>query len=163
MSAYDPAAWSDLFVAAAGASAALAGLIFVAVSINVDRILALPGLPDRALQALVQLLAVVVFSLLVLAPGQAPETLGVEFVALALPLTVGSLALIHRSLAVGEPQISPAVKWLVVFAGTAPFAVAGISLIAEWGGGLYWVLAGVVLALIGAVMNAWVLLIEILR
>lgn len=34
MDAYDATAWTDLFVAAAGASAALAGLVFVAVSIN---------------------------------------------------------------------------------------------------------------------------------
>ena len=68
--AYDPSEWTDLFVAAAGASAALAGLIFVAVSINVDRILALPGIPNRALQALVQLIAIVILSILMLAPGQ---------------------------------------------------------------------------------------------
>ena len=31
------------------------------------------------------------------------------------------------------------------------------------GGGLYWVAAGIVLAILGAVANAWVLLVEILR
>ena len=30
-------------------------------------------------------------------------------------------------------------------------------------GGLYWVAAGIVLAILGAVANAWVLLVEILR
>ena len=39
MFAYDPSEWTDLFVATAGASAALAGLVFVAVSINLERIL----------------------------------------------------------------------------------------------------------------------------
>ncbi len=47
--------------------------------------------------------------------------------------------------------------------GTAPFLIGGVSLIAESGGGLYWILAGIVLATIGSVANAWVLLIEILR
>jgi hypothetical protein len=37
------------------------------------------------------------------------------------------------------------------------------SLIIETGGGLYWTIAGIVFATAGAVANAWVLLIEILR
>jgi hypothetical protein len=49
MFAYDPSEWTDLFVATAGASAALAGLVFVAVSINLERILSFRGLPERAL------------------------------------------------------------------------------------------------------------------
>lgn len=43
MIAYDPSEWSDLSVASAGASAALAGLVFVAVSINSERILQFEG------------------------------------------------------------------------------------------------------------------------
>lgn len=82
MTAYDASEWSELFVASAGASAALAGLVFVAVSINVERILEFPGLPERAL---------------------------------------------------------------------------------ETGGGLYWTVAGILFATGGAVANAWVLLVEILR
>ena len=46
---------------------------------------------------------------------------------------------------------------------TVPFVIAGLSLIAESGGGLYWVLAGIVGAILGGVTNAWVLLVEILR
>jgi hypothetical protein len=46
----DPSAadWEGLFLAGAGASAALAGLLFVAISINLDRILKGRGLPGRA-------------------------------------------------------------------------------------------------------------------
>jgi hypothetical protein len=49
MTAYDVSEWTDFFVAGASASAALAGLVFVAVSINIDRILRIQGLPSRAL------------------------------------------------------------------------------------------------------------------
>jgi hypothetical protein len=41
--------------------------------------------------------------------------------------------------------------------------LGAVSLFAEAGGGLYWVAAGIVLATTGAVANAWVLLVEILR
>ena len=69
--------WHDLFVASAGAGAALAGLVFVAVSINIDRILKLDGVPERALQTVTLLVGVVVVSILGLAP-QSASTLGAE-------------------------------------------------------------------------------------
>ena len=42
--------WTDFFVAKVGATAALSGLIIVAVSINIQRILSIPHLPGRALE-----------------------------------------------------------------------------------------------------------------
>jgi hypothetical protein len=44
-----------------------------------------------------------------------------------------------------------------------PALVAGISLLAHAGGGLYWLLAGITISVLAAVFNAWVLLIEIAR
>jgi hypothetical protein len=41
--------------------------------------------------------------------------------------------------------------------------VAGISLLAAAGGGLYWLVAEIVLGLTGAMLNAWILLVEIQR
>jgi hypothetical protein len=46
---------------------------------------------------------------------------------------------------------------------TVPLIVGAISLVAGSGGGLYLVAAGVVFSIVGAVANAWVLLVEILR
>ena len=46
---------------------------------------------------------------------------------------------------------------------TVPFFVCGVSLLAEAGGGLYWMQAGVVLSLLVGLANGWVLLVEILR
>ena len=53
MSAYSPEDWSDFLVASSGASAALAGLVFIGISINLTRILDGPGLPGRAGQTIV--------------------------------------------------------------------------------------------------------------
>ena len=70
MTAYEVREWSDLFVAAAGASAALAGLVFVAISINIERILKFKGLPERGLETVLLLVAVLIVSMVGLIPGQ---------------------------------------------------------------------------------------------
>src|SRR5215213_5799028 len=55
MASYTTEGWSDFLVASAGASAALAGLVFIGISINLTRILAFPGLPARAAPTIVLL------------------------------------------------------------------------------------------------------------
>ncbi len=162
--AYDPSEWSDLFVATAGASAALAGLVFVAVSINVDRILKLSGIPERALETVLLLLGVVLVAIVGLIPGQSEVALGVELLALGLVLG-GVIARLERRSLQGTPQPPSQVRLRVflIAAGTLPFIVGGASLLAEFGGGLYWIVGGIVFAIAGAVGNAWVLLVEILR
>jgi hypothetical protein len=41
--------------------------------------------------------------------------------------------------------------------------VAGASLLAQWGGGLFWVTAATVAGFFSASANSWVLLVEIKR
>ena len=48
-------------------------------------------------------------------------------------------------------------------AGTVPLIIGGVSILAHGGGGLYWTVAGMIFAIAGAVANAWVLMVEILR
>jgi modulator of FtsH protease len=162
--AYDAAEWTDLFVASAGATAALAGLLFVAVSINVERILAYRGLPERALQALLVLVGALVASLFALAPV-ADRTLGWLVMITGIVVTGATVMLERVSLPERHDRsVRAAIGQLVLSAlGTLPLLVGGISLVAGGGGGLYWVLAGVIGAVVAAVTNAWVLLIEILR
>ena len=70
MIAYEPLPWHDLFTAAAGAAATLAGLIFVAVSLNHEQILKQAALPALAASSVSVLVGLVIVSLLGLAPGQ---------------------------------------------------------------------------------------------
>ncbi len=164
MTAYDPSEWSDLFVATAGASAALAGLVFDAVSINIERILKFKGLPERALETVLLLLGVLLVSVVGLIPGQSETALGIELLALSLVLgTVIARLPTSYSASGEEPRAWLWGRWSVRAAGTLPFLIGGISVLAGSGGGLYWIVAGIVFAIAGAVVNAWVLLVEILR
>jgi modulator of FtsH protease len=163
--AYDPAAWKDLFVAVAGASAALLGLLFVAVSINLEAILKYKGLPERALETLLLLLSVLVVAIMGLAPAQSNTAFGIE--VLVLGLVMGTIAVKLPIYAADETGHEPIrwklSRWSVRAFSIVPFLVAGLSLLLEGGGGLYWLLAGIVFATCGAVASAWVLMVEILR
>ncbi len=160
MEAYDVAAWGDLFVACAGAAAALAGLLFVAVSINVERILAFPELPARALQTAVLLLAVIVVSILGLAPATGERAFAIQVLAVGVVATFVVVATMVRH--PGQAKRIP-FRVLAVGPGSVLYIVCGISLLAGSGGGLNWALVAIVGAFMGATANAWVLLIEILR
>jgi hypothetical protein len=52
---------------------------------------------------------------------------------------------------------------VVTQAAILPMVVAGVSLLVEAGGGLYWLVPGVAFSLVVAVVNAWVLLVEVVR
>jgi modulator of FtsH protease len=161
------AEWQNFFLAGAGATAALTGLLFVAISINLERILSFPTLPGRAAETLLVLGSALLVSMLALVPGQEPELLGLEvlglgLVAVLLPLRIQLVA--RRT----DPDLRTHPAWFwsrlgTVALATVPFVVAGVSLLAGAGGGLYWLVPGVGFALVVAVANGWVLLIEILR
>lgn len=164
MTAYDVSLWSNLFVATAGASAALAGLLFVAVSINIDRILRFPGLPERALETVLLLVAVLLVSVVGLIPGQDQVPFGLELLAIAFAVGGKILSLpTNPSDPKGESRSRLWFRWAIRIAATAPLALGGASVFIGSGGGLYWIVAGILFALAGAIANAWVLLVEILR
>src|SRR5271163_5028680 len=70
--------WENFFVAEVGAAAALTGLLFVAVSINLTRILAIEHLPDRAGETLLVLAGALAVATFGLVPGQSHVVLGCE-------------------------------------------------------------------------------------
>ena len=165
MRGYDLAAWEPFFSAIIAAAAALTGLLFVAVSINLDRIL--KGgrfLPARAAETLATLLLVMVSSALTLVP-QSVRLVGIEILIIVGPM----LAITVRSqLAQRRRNPDDPVLWTIsrmasTGLATVPCLIAGLSLTVGWGGGLYWLAPTALLGIVGAVYNAWVLLVEIVR
>jgi hypothetical protein len=78
--------WHEFFLAQAGVAGVLTGLVFVGVSINLEKIMSQPdfGLPGRVAEALILLVAVLTASLLLLVPGQGTTIVGVEVFTIGL-------------------------------------------------------------------------------
>lgn len=163
MTAYEPGPWTDFFVAVAGAAAALLGLIFVAVSLNHEQILKHPGLPPLAARSVAVLLGLALMCVVGLTPGQPPQALGAEVLALGIVLVLGVMVATFRGFDKDTPRRYKASLVLLALISAAPMVVAGLSTMLQTGGGLYWALAEVVCGLTVAVYYAWILLIEIRR
>jgi len=163
LSAYDPAAWSDFFVAEAGAAAALTGLVIVAVSINLSVIIKTSLLTGRAAETITFLGGVLVLSTFGMVPGQPLWLFACESLTVALGIGGITGVILFKARSLHHPQ---EMRWLRLFfalAASLPLAAAGISLLAGGGGGLYWLVPGVVASLLGGIINSWILLVEILR
>ena len=168
--AYQPADWESFALGHVGASAALLGLVFVGISINLRDIVGSGQLVHRALEAVVLLGSVLVTSTAVLIPGQSRGALSAELIVLAAALFTFVL-FIQRDAAAqvvdagrsGPPRGSIAVRRTLGLGTAVVVAIAGLSLAAQAGGGLYWWPVAVLTAYFGALTNAWILLIEILR
>ena len=165
MSAYDAAQWTGFGVAVAGASAALTGLLFVAVSINIERILRYPTLPRLAANTLILFGTALFASLLVLVPGQSRRALGTELLLLGV---LTALVTLPQLLTENRYEETSLWAWLVsrllpTGLTSLSLVLAGAGVIGESLGGLYWVAVAVLAAIFGGLVNAWVLLVEILR
>jgi hypothetical protein len=157
--------WQTLFATQAGVGAALTGLVFVALSINLKQILALPGLAGRAGEALLLLVFTVVTGLVGVLPQTSTRALGAEFlgVAIVLGATVTWILLTGYKNFVSRPRQEFITRTVVAEAAVVPAVVAGCLLLAGDLSGLWWQAAALLLCIVAGVADAWVLLVEILR
>jgi hypothetical protein len=157
--------WANFFVAEVGAAAALTGLVVVAVSINLSRILSFPQLPSRAAEAIVTLTGALILASLGLVPGQPIALFGAEVLAIGLVILAVALRnqLPPTQPIEGVTQLKILLRALVCACVVLPLVIGGILLLLGWNAGLYLAGIGVLIALAAGVWNAWVLLIEIMR
>jgi len=161
---YDHEVWSDFAVGVVGATAALTGLLFVAVSINLERILQFPRLTARAGSTLALLVALLIAGTFLLAPGQSRLALAVELAAVGLLMALVGAGVVSAERRDAEgPKHLKVIPVAVAVVPAALVLAAGVSLAAAAGGGLFWLLAGFAAGFVGASLNAWVLLVEVHR
>ena len=162
MTAYDPAAWADFANTVAGGAAALAGLLFVGLSLNLAEVLKYPGVPARAAVTLGLTIAILLTAIFVATPGQDPHALAAEIGVVGICVAVGAWVSglyqrDERSRArTMYVTLLPLVPALMLIAGA-------VSLWLQRGGGLYWLTDSVTTGFVAATANAWVLLVEIKR
>jgi hypothetical protein len=163
--AYSPDSWAAPFTAVAGSSAALTGLLFVALSINLDRVIKGPGLIARAVEVLLLLVAVLVIATLLLMPGQGVAAVSIEILAVAILMStlLGYIHVRAPRQELGVTRANFVMRVVGDHLGPLFLIVGAVTLLIHNGGGLYWVVPALVAAMVSAVIGAWVMLVEIVR
>jgi hypothetical protein len=157
--------WDGFFTAEVGAAAALTGLIFVGISINLKRILALPMIANRALQSLLILIAALGILSLLLVPDQSDLLAGVE----VMGVTFAMLAVLNGIEIRSWKSIEP--KWRRILAlhtleiqiPSIFFLVGGALLAGGLPAALNWFVPATLLSFLIGFVEAWVITVEILR
>src|SRR6516165_2080896 len=90
---YKPAEWHDFFLVTGGGAAALAGLVFVAMSINLDVVAQSVTHRLRAINMLTGFTAAFIICALALMGGQSHQALGTEWLVVA---TVAAVSYVHN-------------------------------------------------------------------
>lgn len=153
--------WSDYFVAQAGAAAALAGLLFVAVSINLPRILEYPNLPGRAAETLILLLALLVVAMFGLVPEHTALALGVELVAVGC-VSIALIGTIQWRAAPSRYERMP-IRVIATHSPPLLWVIAGACLLLHGRYGMSFNLAATIAGFVSVAQSSWVLLVEIQR
>jgi modulator of FtsH protease len=153
--AYRPEAWHELYVMLGGSAAALAGLLFVAMSIHLDDVLKVPFLRTFARNNTIAMIVLVVRAAAILMP-QSHLMLAVELILIdAFGVVMVSTVLVRdsRQMPHGRKLRAAAVALSNVL------GVAGaVSLVAETGGGMYVITAAYLIFFCIIISSAWALM-----
>lgn len=152
------AAWQNFAMMTGGASGALTGLLFVAVSLNTTRIAGHLGLRASAAQTLVLFLVPLIMAAVLLVPGQDDRVLGGELIAVGLGASASLLAIRQRKRGLADEdkrltrifdRRDTNVVVMLLFVASGTILATGTD------AGLYLLLPASIVAFLSGVLNAW--------
>jgi hypothetical protein len=156
--------WSEFNVAMAGATAALAGLVIVASSVNIAEIIKSNTLTARLGAGIASLVLALVASALGLMPTISPLWFGVALLCAVLGSAAFQINATRRILSDPDPDAHVRVpKAVLGFLPLGAYAASAIAVMLEHPSGLYLSAAGCLLAIVAAIIVSWVALVEVLR
>lgn len=158
--------WHDFYHVIGDASAALLGLLFVSLSLNVRVITRKANADLRllAVQTFISFLSTLMFALIFLIPDQGPIGLGLPMMGIDLIVLCVTVV---RILEMRRDRPHPRVGGGFVLRFAAPlicFAavlIIAVSVLMGQTGGLYWFVPVVIVLLWVASINAWNLLLQL--
>jgi len=156
--------WLNFFGATASGAATLTGLVFVGLSINLHKILSISYLTNRALEGLILLVNIFIVSLLSIVP-QTTMFLGLEisgfnlivwFIVLRLGLKMYRKS--HK-----EHKRRNFAHIVLTQLAVLPFFAASFCFMIGDPAGFYILIGAIFMSYFKALMDSWVLLVEINR
>ena len=154
--------WNNFFIMVGGGAAALAGLVFIAMSINLSIITRDATHKNRAVATMTGFTAVFLICALALMGNQNYRWIGVEWLVVTLVPTITYLRVYVRARKVGRSSVGLSIGRFMV--GTACYLaqiIGSILLISGYVAGLYVASVAMVLSFAFFISAAWLLITSI--
>jgi modulator of FtsH protease len=159
---YKPDEWRDFFLATTGAAAALAGLVFVAVSIHLDVVVQNVTRRNRARNMLTGFTAAFLICALVLMGGQSHQAVGAEWLVVA---TGALVTYVHHYVQAarrgGRKALLRPDRLVLGVTCYAAQIVGAVVLIFGYIAGLYVAAVGLIASFAVLISGAWLLLVAV--
>jgi len=154
--------WNNFFVMVGGGAAALAGLVFIAMSINLSIITRDATHKNRAIATLTGFTAVFMICAFALIGNQSYKWVGFEWLVVTLVPMITYIRVYFRATKMGRSSVGLSIGRFIV--GTSCYAaqiIGSILLISGYIAGLYVASAAMVLSFAFFISAAWLLIIGV--
>lgn len=156
--------WQEFNVAMIGATAALAGLVIVAASVNIGKIITATSMTSRLAAGIGGLVLALTTSAIGLIPDIGTVAFGVTTLIVSALFVVFPVESARRIFAYRAPENTARFfKALMGLVAPVAYLIGSILLIVGSPAGLVLFAAGSILAIMAALLISWVVLVEVLR